>query len=374
MKKILFVATVVKAHINVFHLPYIKMFHEEGYEVHVAAKNDFVGESCVIPNCDLYYDVEFSRFPFNLSNISAYRKLKKIIKDNQYDIVHCHTPVAGVITRIAARNCRNTTVVYTAHGFHFFKGAPLINWLIYYPIERFCAIYTDKLITINKEDYENASKFKMRNNGKVYYVPGVGVDLSKYNKNNFIRDAKRKELGIDNSKIMILSVGELSKRKNHEIAIRALAKMKNQDFIYLVCGRGVLLEPLKILSKKLGIDDKVKFLGFRTDVPEICRAADIFLFTSYQEGLPVALMEAMAAGLPCVASKIRGNIDLIDQGVGGLFANPNDADGFAKCIEFLANNVELCKNMGIKNIEKIKKYNIKNVRQIMHSIYRELLG
>ena len=155
-KKVLFTATVVKTHINVFHLPYLKWFKEQGYEVHVAAKNDFVNEPCTIPHCDKFYDINFARFPFSNANIEAYKQLKKIITENDYDIIHCHTPVAGVLTRLAARNCKNTTVIYTAHGFHFFKGAPLLNWLIYYPVERFCARFTDKLITINKEDYERA--------------------------------------------------------------------------------------------------------------------------------------------------------------------------------------------------------------------------
>ena len=178
-KKVLFTATVVKTHINVFHLPYLKWFKEQGYEVHVAAKNDFVNEPCIIPNCDKFYDINFARFPFSKANIKAYKQLKKIITENNYDIIHCHTPVAGVLARLAARNCKKTTVIYTAHGFHFFKGAPLLNWLIYYPVERFCARFTDKLITINKEDYERAQHFKLRKNGKVYYVSGVGIDIEK---------------------------------------------------------------------------------------------------------------------------------------------------------------------------------------------------
>lgn len=212
-KKVLFVATVVKTHINTFHLPFLKMFKEHGWEVHVAAKNDFIGEPCVIPNCDQYFDINFMRSPFSKQNFSAYKQLRKIILENKYDIIHCHTPVAGVLARLAARNSKDTTVIYTAHGFHFYKGAPLLNWLIYYPVERFCARFTDKLITINKEDYNRAKSWSLRDNGKVYYVPGVGVDIEKFNKKSIDREDKRKELGIKEDEKVILSVGELIKRK-----------------------------------------------------------------------------------------------------------------------------------------------------------------
>lgn len=179
-KKVLFVATVVKTHINVFHLPYLKMLKEMGYKTYVAAKNDFVNEPCVIPYCDNYIDIPFERNPLNKNNISAYRMLKKVIDKENFDIIHCHTPVGGALTRIAARKSRKkgTKVIYTAHGFHFYKGAPLKNWLMYYPAERFCSYFTDALITINKEDYALAQR-KMKAQ-KIYYIPGVGIDLNKF--------------------------------------------------------------------------------------------------------------------------------------------------------------------------------------------------
>lgn len=310
-KKVLFVATVVKTHINTFHLPFLKMFKEHGWEVHVAAKNDFVDEPCIIPNCDHHFDMEFVRAPFSQRNIAAYKQLKQIIETNHYDIIHCHTPVAGVLTRLAARNSKDTTVIYTAHGFHFYKGAPLINWLIYYPVERFCAKFTDKLITINQEDYHRANSWSLRNNGKVYYVPGIGIDLEKIQNISTNKLQKKKELGIPNGVKVLLSVGELNKNKNHEIIIRALSKLDNKDFIYLICGKGELKEYLKNLAKELGVNDRVKFLGYRKDVLEICKVADLFVFPSKREGLPVSLIEAIACGVPCVASDVRGNRDIL---------------------------------------------------------------
>ena len=366
-KKVLFTATVVKTHINVFHLPYLKWFKEQGYEVHVAAKNDFVNEPCIIPNCDKFYDINFARFPFSKANIKAYKQLKKIITENNYDIIHCHTPVAGVLARLAARNCKKTTVIYTAHGFHFFKGAPLLNWLIYYPVERFCAMFTDKLITINKEDYERAMQFKLRNNGNVYYVPGVGIDIEKIRNTKVDVQQKKKELGIPENIPVLLSVGELIKRKNHETVLKALSKLKNHDFIYLICGRGILVEYLQNLTKQLGLETKVKFLEFRKDVAEICKIADLFIFPSYQEGLPVALMEAMAANLPAIASNVRGNRDLLSKQ--NLFA-PDDVNALVKLIEKQLDDIE---NGGSNKVEykNLEQYSLKNVLKQMAEIYKD---
>lgn len=366
-KKVLFTATVVKTHINVFHLPYLKLFKEQGYEVHVAAKNDFVNEPCIIPYCDKFYDINFARFPFSKANIKAYKQLKKIIKENNYNIIHCHTPVAGVLTRLAARNSKDTTVIYTAHGFHFFKGAPLLNWLIYYPVERFCARFTDKLITINKEDYERAQHFKLRKNGKVYYVSGVGIDIEKIRNTKVDVQQKKKELGIPENLPVLLSIGELIKRKNHETVLIALSKLKSYDFVYLICGRGILAEYLQEQVKQLGLTDKVKFLGFRKDIAELCKTADLFIFPSYQEGLPVALMEAMAAELPAIASNVRGNRDLISKA--NLF-EPDDVDALLKLIEEQLNNFEnnKCSKVEYKNLEQ---YSLKNVLKQMAEIYTD---
>lgn len=367
MKKVLFTATVVKTHINVFHLPYLKWFKEQGYEVHVAAKNDFVNEPCIIPNCDKFYDINFARFPFSKTNITAYKQLKKIITENDYDIIHCHTPVAGVLTRLAAMNSKNTTVIYTAHGFHFFKGAPLINWLIYYPVERFCARFTDKLITINKEDYERAKHFRLRKNGKVYYVPGVGIDIDEIKNTEVDIQQKKKEINIPENIPVLLSVGELIKRKNHETVLKALSRLKSHDFIYLICGRGILNNYLQEKVKKLGLTNKVKFLGFRKDIPEICKISDLFIFPSYQEGLPVALMEAMAADLTAIASNVRGNRDLIKKE--NLF-EPNDVEMLTNLIEKLLKEKK-DRWKGNLKYNTLELYSIQSVLKQMASIYEE---
>ena len=366
-KKVLFTATVVKTHINVFHLPYLKWFKEQGYEVHVAAKNDFVNEPCIIPNCDKFYEINFARFPFSNANIEAYKQLKKIITENDYDIIHCHTPVAGVLTRLAARNCKNTTVIYTAHGFHFFKGAPLLNWLIYYLVERFCARFTDNLITINKEDYERAKKFSLRKNGKVYYVPGVGIDIEKIRNSKVDMCQKKKELGISENIPVLLSVGELNKNKNHIVVLNALSKLQDKRFIYLICGRGALKEYLEEKIKELGLENKVRLLGYRNDITEILKIVDLFIFPSKREGLPVSLMQAMAVDLPAIASNVRGNRDLLRKE--NLF-EPDDADALVRLIEKQLDNL---KNNRYRKVEykNLYQYSLEKVIKQMAKIYEE---
>lgn len=366
-KKVLFTATVVKTHINVFHLPYLKWFKEQGYEVHVAAKNDFINEPCIIPNCDKYYDINFARFPFSKANIKAYKQLKKLIQENNYDIIHCHTPVAGVLTRLAAKNNKNTTVIYTAHGFHFFKGAPLINWLIYYPVERFCAGFTDKLITINREDYERAKRFKLRKNGKVYYVPGVGIDLEKIQNLKVDVKQKKAELCIQENTPVLLSVGELNKNKNHEIVLQALNKIKDKNFIYLICGRGILKEYLERKTQELHLENKVKLLGYRSNVIEILKTADLFIFPSKREGLPVSIIEAMTARLSVIASNVRGNRDLITK------ENLFEPDDIVTLTSLIEKQLDVIATDGLKKVTytSLEQYSLKNVLKQMAEIYTD---
>lgn len=372
MKKVLFVATVVKNHIMEFHIPYLKMFKEAGWETAVAARNDYENpRDCQIPYCDTYYDIPFERSPFKPGNLEAYRKLKRIIDVGHYDIIHCHTPVGAALTRLAARESRKrgTKVIYTAHGFHFYKGAPLLNWIIFYPVERWLAHYTDTLITINKEDYERAKSFKA---GRVCYVPGVGVDLKKFNAGYVNKEQKRKEIGVSADDFVLLSVGELIPRKNHEVVIRALSVLKQLDKLnhieYVICGRGAYETDLKKLAEGLDVADHVHFLGYRNDISEICNCADLFVFMSHQEGLPVALMEAMACGLPAVCSNIRGNTDLIEDGVTGLLAN-NTPEEVAESISEMKNDTALRNRVASAALQKIKQFDLSSVEDEMSKIY-----
>ena len=372
MKKVLFVATVVKTHIMEFHIPYLKMFKEMGWETAVAARNDYENPSdCVIPYCDNYYNVPFERNPLKPGNLKAYKELKHIIDEDEYDIIHCHTPVGAMLTRLAAKQARKrgTKVFYTAHGFHFYKGAPAINWILYYPVEKWLSRYTDVLITINKEDFERAKTFKA---GKVCYVPGVGIDLKKFNAGYVNKEQKRKEIGVSADDFVLLSVGELIPRKNHEVVIRALSVLKQLDKLnhieYVICGRGAYEADLRKLAEGLDVADHVHFLGYRNDISEICNCADLFVFMSHQEGLPVALMEAMACGLPAVCSNIRGNTDLVEDGVTGLLAN-NTPEEVAQSISKMKSDTALRNRVASAALQKIKQVDLSSVEDEMSKIY-----
>jgi glycosyltransferase involved in cell wall biosynthesis len=267
---------------------------------------------------------------------------------------------------LAARKARKqgTRVFYTAHGFHFYKGAPKLNWMVYYPLEKFCSRYTDKLITINKEDY-NLAKEKFRA-GEVCHIPGVGVDLSRFENVQVDRNAKRREIGVPEDAILFTSVGELSTRKNHRLVIRALSEIPNTNIHYAIVGKGDLFEELNSTVKELNLSDRVHFLGYRSDIAEIYKATDVCCFPSIQEGLPVALMEAMACALPVVCSNIRGNVDLIDQNRGVLF-DPYSVDQCSSALIAILN----CdtNQMGARNKERVKNYSIENIIEKMKKLY-----
>lgn len=370
----LFVATVVRLHINMFHKPYIRWFHEQGWQVDVAANNDYENKKeCIIPYCDHFYCLPFERSPFKTGNLEAYRQLKKLLDSGKYDIVHCHTPMGSVITRLAATSSRKhgTKVIYTAHGFHFYKGAPALNWLVYYPIEKILAHRTDMLITMNDEDYVHGKKFSAK---RVEKVHGVGLDLNKFVKATPEEKKKiRKALKLGVDDIFAISVAQLIKRKNHIVLIRAVAELQNPNFHLFICGDGVQENELKMEAKKLGIRQQVHFLGFRQDVYKLCSSADLFLFASLQEGLPVAIMEAMACRLPIIASRIRGNIDLIDEGKGGYLVDATDVQGFVKAIQMAISDKEKLSKMEEYNYSKIQDYGEEAVLKKMSALYQSMM-
>ncbi|NLK10965.1 MAG: glycosyltransferase family 4 protein [Staphylococcus equorum] len=369
--KILYIATV-SGTINTFLIPHIQMLTDLGHTVDIACKISRPIKSKLLECGCKIFEMEFSRSPINKGNYNAYRKLKHIIRNESYDLIHTHTPIASTLARLACKNAKNIKVCYTAHGFHFYKGAPLKNWLIYYPIERWLARYTDLLITINNEDYLRAKKsFKA---GNIEYVHGVGLDTKRFGEVVINKIEKRKELGIPANSFVLLSVGELNKNKNHETVLRAVAKLNNPNLYYVICGRGICKNYLEDLSRKLGIYNQVKLLGSRSDIAEICKTADIFVFPSFREGLSVALMEAMASGLPVVCSNIRGNKDLIENEKGGYLVKSDDFDEYASAIEKLINNYDIRISFGKYNVCKVEMFSIVNVIKEMMKIYNQFIN
>lgn len=361
MKKVLFVATIT-GHIKAFHIPYLKWFKEQGYEVHVASKGKEK-----IEYCDKHFDIPFERFPIKPKNLKAYKQLKKILNENRYKIIHCHTPVGGVLTRLAARETRkkyNTRVIYTAHGFHFYKGAPMFNWIIYYPIEKWLAKFTDCLITINEEDYNIAkNNFKAK---KIEFVHGVGVDENKF-KQDMTEEEKaklREELGIKKDDFVIIYPAELSKRKNQGMLIKAISLLPNKDKIkVLLAGKDSYQGRYQKLAKELELEKQIMFLGFRKDIYKLMQISNLAVSTSLQEGLPVNILEGMMANLPIIATNCRGNNELIKENLLDL----KEQNKLSKLIMYSLEKYKEKKNI---NYPLLHLYELENVKEEMKKIYK----
>lgn len=380
MKKMLMCATVASM-IGQFNMDNIQILQEMGYEVHIAC--DFFDRSVwteerikkfrkQLKGLGIkYFQVSFSRSPMKLKqHRKSYQQLIRLFNKNKYAFVHCHTPIAGVICRIAAHKM-HVKCIYTAHGFHFYSGAPLKNWIIYYPIERFFSRWTDILITINSEDYKRAKKFFHA--GKVQYIPGVGVDVEKFRECNVNRAEKRKELDLPEKVFVLLSVGELQARKNHKIVIEALHRLNNPDIYYLIVGKGELEEEYAGLIKGYSLGKNVRLLGYRTDIDEICIASDCFVHPSIREGLGIAPLEAMASGLPLISADVNGIRDYTKNGVTGYCVNPESVEDMSRAIDRMWKEEEFRIKCGYKNMEIVKQFDILKTHEIMRETYSENL-
>ena len=352
-----------------FFPEHIKMLLNEGHTIEIATNCDQpVPEIYNTLGCKVY-DIPFSRSPFSKNNLKAYKMLKQLVETEHYDIVHTHTPNASMIARLACRKVRKqgTRIFYTAHGFHFFKGAPLKNWLMYYPIEKICARFTDVLITINKEDYALAQK-KMHAK-KVCYVPGVGIDLEKIRAVHVDRNEVRKSIGVPEESVLLLSVGELNVNKNHQIVLKALAKLNNKNVHYVIAGLGDQNENLLNLAKNLGVEKQFHLLGYRTDVPAIAKSSDVFCFPSHREGLGLSALEAMSCALPLITSNVHGINDYSQNDVTGYKCSPDDIVSWVDKIKILVEDSSKRKQFGNNNVQIVAKYSMQNILQRMKEIY-----
>lgn len=356
--KILYVTTIGLT--MTFFKDLVKELIDKGNTVDIACNEDIRPvEQCYHEWGCIVHQIDCTRSPFNTGNIKAVKQLRKIAVDGRYDIVHCHTPIAGACTRLAMRPLRKNglEVIYTAHGFHFYKGAPFLNWLIYYPVEKICAHFTDALFTINHEDYDFAKKkIKVK---QIEYVPGVGVDIDKFKNIVVDKSAKRKELGIPEDAYLMLSVGELNENKNHQLVIRALAEINDSGVHYAVAGVGPLKEYLLNLAKELGVADRVHLLGYINDIPEIYKIADLNAFPSLREGLGLAAIEGLSAGLPVVCLDNRGTREYADiKGVNVCpdFTPKSMADTISRVIsdkkQFLQDDFGSIERFSIKTVNK----------------------
>ena len=368
MKKALYVATV-DIHIKSFHLPYLKLLHDKGYEVHVATNGDEI-----FPFCDVKHQICIERSPFKLSNLKAITQLKRIIETEKFDIIHCHTPMGSVVTRLAAKTARKkygTRVIYTAHGFHFYKGAPKLNWFLFYPIEKYLAKYTDTLITINNEDYSLAKrKFSKRCND-IQYVPGVGIDIKKFDVDveKIERSKLIKEFPLRKNDFILTCVARLDKNKHQDFLIDVMENIcKKHDNIHLLLvGPDELNGFYQKLVKSKKMENNIHFLGRRDDIPNILAVSNVIVSASMREGLPVNVIEAFSASKPVVALNCRGMKDLIEDDINGFVVN--NINDFIEKIDFLYSNpkknIIICNN----NKKKAKEFNVSHILEKIKIIY-----
>lgn len=371
--RVLFVATVY-THLAAFHVPVIKLLQEKGYEVHAAASSaegrrdnlEAVGVNC--------WEIPFARSPYSLANLQSFRRLNALLKSQHFDLIHVHTPMAAFLGRYLAKATGQGPVLYTAHGFHFFKGAPLLNWLVYYNAERVAARWTDGLLVINGEDFENARRLGFKPGENLFYVPGVGVDLEQYSAQSAEGDGVRTVLEIGPDDVVITCVAELNENKNHTFLLETWREV-SRSFAHchlFIVGTGAKMVALEqwVAQKRV---PRVHFLGYRRDVPEILRETDIATLVSKREGLPKYIMEAMAAGKPVVASNVRGNRDLVADGRTGLLVEPGDVPGLAKALATLISDRRLRVALGAAGREKIQAYSLEKVLREMVLVYDRYL-
>lgn len=377
MKKALLVTTV-SGFVPQFEMNSVELLQENGYEVHYATNyhNVFYGKdnSRLDGTGIIRHQIDFSRSPFSLSTIKAYRQLSTLMSEISFDFVHCHTPVAGILARLAAKANAIPKIAYTAHGFHFYKGAPALNWMLYYPAERLMSRLTDILITINQEDFIAANDFRLKPGGRVYCLPGAGVKTEKFTSVSVDKRTSRQQLGLSDDDFVLISVGELNKNKNHETVIKALSGINHNKIKYLICGSGELEAYLRQLIKDLRLENVVQLLGYRKDIPELLTISDIFIFPSLREGLPMSLMEAMAAGMPVIVSAIRGNVDLISDGENGYLFNSCNVNRCQRLIEYLAEDSSQLEMFKKNNLLKVQKYKKSVIKNKLREIYQAHLG
>lgn len=373
MKKLLITSTDLM--MIQFLVPHVKYLSENGFHVEIACS--VVGDRiddvrrALADSVKAIHTVRLERSPLSPNNLKGYGDMKRLLAENRYDIIWTNEPVMGVVTRLAANKYRKkgTKVVYMCHGFHFYKGASLPSWLLYYPVERFMSRMCDMIVTINREDEARAKTFHCP---RVEHINGIGVNTARLHKRDERSDI-RAELGLGAEDFVVLSVGELNVNKNHQVIIRAIAQLGDPEIHYVLCGKGDQLDRLTELAKECGIGDNVHFLGYRRDVVDICAQADVFAFPTRREGLGLAPLEAMYCGLPVIASDTRGIQDYTFDGKSGYLRNSEDAAGFAEAIAALKTDIQMRRKFGEFNRETVRSFCLEPVKGEILQIFRGLL-
>lgn len=382
--KVLLVASVASM-IQQFNMRNIDILLQMGYQVEVAC-NFAEGNTCAPEQIGelkkeleskqvVWHQIDFARNVFKLGqNARAYRQLKELFKKNQYHFVHCHSPIGGVLGRLAAHKYK-TRAIYTAHGFHFFKGAALKNWLLYYPMERLLSSFTDAVVTINDEDFERAKKLNLAH-GNIFHIDGVGVNLERFHPISKIEKHEiRKKIGLRDSDFVVLYVAQFIPRKNHQLIIHQIQNIVKTvpDFKVVFAGNGETLLQCKTLAEQMGVSKYIMFLGGRSDIPDLCGMADIHVSPSLQEGLAIGNIEAMATGCPLVLSNIRGHREVCRDGINGYLFDLNDPQKMTDSIIVLFQDKERYELIKATNLHDVHKFSVDCSVKSMAGIYKSVV-
>ena len=372
----LLVVTTVPITIRSFLLPFIRHFRNLCWQVDGMAQGISADKDCV-EACDRIYDIQWSRNVFDPRNLLAgISRVKEVVAEENYDLVHVHTPIAAFVTRYALRNNYKAKVIYTAHGFHFYQGGSAVKNAIFFNLEKLAGKWTDYLVTINKEDETAAKKHNFLPTERIYYTRGIGVDTDYYASGKVApedSDRVKQELQLLDSDTLLLSIAEFIPRKRHQDLLNALAKTANPNIHLALAGDGKIRSAMEALAKQLRIEQQVHFLGYRRDIPTLIQAADAVLLVSQQEGLPRSIMEAMCLHTPVIGSNIRGTQDLLEDGC-GLLVELGDTDALAKAMIQVVENHEIMAIMAEKAQIQIKDYDLKQIIQQYINIYQLALA
>lgn len=385
MKKVLIIATV-GGFLKKFEMGNVRILQELGYEVHYAANMQnqiYRFDPAELEAAGIrIHPMEILKSPFAIEkHRQIIRQLTALIDREQISLIHCHTPVGGYLGRLAGKQCREqgVKVIYTSHGFHFYEGAPFLQGLVFRQVEQYLAGMTDVIITINREDYQSASRFRLKPGGKVYQIPSVGLDMEMFQPpRKEERDASRKRLGIAPEQFFLLSVGELNQNKNHKIVLRAMQELQRSGediskIVYGICGDGPGRQALETEIGKLGLEKQAVLYGYCDPVRDYLAGADAVAFPSRREGLGMAALEALSMGIPILAADNRGTREYMVHGQNGYRYDWLDVIGFANGIRLLYNQTAQEKEkMKIFCRDSVKKFEVSRTEAAMRQIYQEI--
>lgn len=372
--------TTVPVTLQAFLLPFAAHFRAQGWRIDALA-NDATSLPALLPAFDTIYDITWSRNPLALSDhFDTWSRVRRIVIEGRYDIVHVHTPIAAFVTRFALRSLpadERPPIIYTAHGFHFYRGQGRLGHAAFRTLERSAAPWTDYLVTINQEDYEAARSFRGIDPSRVRYIPGIGVDVDAYAESSVrpgARERVRDGLDVDPDAFMLTMVAEFSPVKRHTHLFAALAEVVDPSVVLVLAGAGPLEPELRQAAESLGVSDRIRWAGFRTDIPEVLAASDALTLVSAREGLPRSVLEAMAMGRPVIGTDTRGITDAVGDEAGWIVPK-DDACALARAIEYAAGHPDERRERGAAALERVRaRFSLGGVLSEYEALYREALA